>query len=752
VTKSASTTEPSKRRPSQWAHVVAPLVGLSFFVLQLPFARFNFDSHHDGYMLAAAIAVRDGALIHRDVITQYGPITSLIHATWLLLPLGPALALRIGTIVMNSLTAMLIADIGRVAPRAWGISQTASVAASLGWILLNDTYRPEGIMTWAVATLPWSSALATFFLTAASWLLAIGSKKGYPALFFVPPGIILGLLPLTRLNVGILSMAMLSISLPLLTRSTTTFRTFTVPFLGSAYATLFATIALLFDRGLLQEYWGQAIDTPRSNAGHMTALWHPATWIVTSSIDNALILLALLVLLATWRSTPRNMIAPRVGVTLGFLLIALWMNRLRWPSLSQLRSVGMGFTWTGPRSWEEFGVTHFLAFGGGVSCVLLTGTIALGGAPNRRPRLEIGALLAVSIFSIANLAQIYPAWDSRHYWWGMPILMIFFFSGIETIAGSGRTVFLFLGCLVFAVGPSLFAGARQSLDMNSHPLDHIPLLEGMRSSEANAEFLTNRYSFVHDRQSVLHPALFLSHDGDLSVLSNRYQSIDAYFIGWDKSAPLLVERSKDRPGIISDYSVEELVKTVGSTDYFIASRAANLTHLLAPPCIGGNCPEIEPDDVCMAWGSCRPRSTPTPLELVPDTSFRPVTPWTAWNVKVNTGFSYPEDDGAWITGHHARLTFTDVAADTVRISLYPFLPPEWTHIDISVLTDSTATPIRLNEGITTIDLPIKPNTWNELVFRCDTFHRPSELGLGEDERPLCAKILGFEPIASGSTP
>jgi hypothetical protein len=98
--------------------------------------------------------------------------------------------------------------------------------------------------------------------------------------------------------------------------------------------------------------------------------------------------------------------------------------------------------------------------------------------------------------------------------------------------------------------------------------------------------------------------------------------------------------------MISDLTVDELRERVGGTDYFIASRAANLTHLLAPPCIAGNCPGVEPNNVCMSWGSCRPRSTPEPLELVPDSSFSPVAPWSDWNVKVNTGFSYPEEDGA----------------------------------------------------------------------------------------------------------
>lgn len=70
---------------------IAPIIGLAFFLVQIPFARFAFDSHHDGYMLAAAIGVRDGGVIHRDVFTLYGPVTPLVQATWLLLPMDPHL-------------------------------------------------------------------------------------------------------------------------------------------------------------------------------------------------------------------------------------------------------------------------------------------------------------------------------------------------------------------------------------------------------------------------------------------------------------------------------------------------------------------------------------------------------------------------------------------------------------------------------------------------------------------------------------
>jgi len=47
---------------------IAPAIGLAFFLIQIPFARFALDSHHDGYMLAAAIGGWDGGVIHRAVI------------------------------------------------------------------------------------------------------------------------------------------------------------------------------------------------------------------------------------------------------------------------------------------------------------------------------------------------------------------------------------------------------------------------------------------------------------------------------------------------------------------------------------------------------------------------------------------------------------------------------------------------------------------------------------------------------------
>ena len=110
---------------------VAPAIGVTFFLIQIPFARIAFDSHHDGYMLAAAIGVKDGGVIHRDVVSQYGPITTLLHSVALLLPFGPALALRLFTAFQLAVTAALIADLGRVAPKGWPLRLPNTASAAL---------------------------------------------------------------------------------------------------------------------------------------------------------------------------------------------------------------------------------------------------------------------------------------------------------------------------------------------------------------------------------------------------------------------------------------------------------------------------------------------------------------------------------------------------------------------------------------------------------------------------------------------
>jgi len=727
---------------------IAPVIGLAFFVVQIPFARFAYDSHHDGFMVVAAIAVRDGNIIHRDVFTLYGPLTPLLHASWLIAPIGPVLALRLGTCLLNALTAAFVADLGRVAPRAWGVSMTASVSASILWIVLNDVWRGNGIVTYAYATLPWPSVVSATLFAFVVWVLARGNERPRHIGTYVVAGTAVGASVFVKLNIGVFAVATTITTAFAVWTTFPELRRQTVSFLGGILLGFSLPLSYLAASGAGREYVEQSLLTPRALAESMAADWDPLSWLTRTLLVNTALGIALMALALVWKRARLVTVVKVVFALVPLLILWLWANRVTVPYSvgDHLGDVIRGITWQDPRTWENFRFVHLIAvlsllFAFGTYVSHLTRVI-------RRPsaRFPNFGLMISCCLAAACLAQIYPAWDVRHFWWGIPIILIFAFRGIETVSGStGLTRLVTVSMLLIILPMTMFLGARTLAEVRV-PHRSGPLLEGMLGEPEEVDFYEARYNFVVPRTFGPSRALFIANDGDLSVLTGKYRALDPDWGVANIFTPSLSERTSTRPTVISDLGVDELMERVGGTDYFIASRAANLTHLLAPPCIAGNCPGVEPNDVCMSWGSCRPRSTPEPLELVPDSSFTPVTPWSDWNVNVNTGFSYPEDDGAWITGHHARLTFDNVPTDTVRVSLYPFLPPEWTHIDISILTDSEATPIRLNVGVTNIDLPVKANTWNELVFRCDTLHRPSELGLGEDQRPLCAKVLGFEPI------
>ena len=727
---------------------IGPVIGLAFFLVQIPFARFAFDSHHDGYMLAAAIGVRDGGVIHRDVFTLYGPVTPLLQATWLLLPMGSALALRIVTCALTAVAAALIADLGRVAPQSWRLSMTASVSASLLWIVLNDVWRGDGIVIFAYATLPWPAIIVATAFALATWLLARTAPASGKVLPFAISGFLVGLSVFIKLNIGVFALVTSLITVTAVGVTNPSLRRQAVAFGVASLAGLSLPVAYLVATSAVSEYIEQSIDTPRALSENMAEDYDALNWLTDTFFVNTALTVPLIAFAIMWRRTRVSTTTKVLVLTPALLVLWLWANRVTVPYAvgDHLGDVIRGISWQAPRTWENFRFIHLVAV---LSLLFAFGTymthLTRVGRRASTPSPDLGLMISCCI-AAACLAQVYPSWDVRHFWWGVPLILVFGFRGMDIVSGSTRFTLLAMASMLAIILPmTVFLGIR-TLAEEREPHRAGPLLEGMVGAPEEVNYFETRYQFVVSRPPGDGSALFLAKDGDLSVLTGKYRAVDADWALGNVGAPTLPERTPSRPSMISDLTVDELMERVGGTDYFIASRAANLTHLLAPPCIAGNCPGVEPNDVCMSWGSCRPRSTPEPLELVPDSSFTPVAPWSDWNVKVNTGFSYPEDDGAWLTGHHARLTFDNVPTDTVRVSLYPFLPPEWTHIDINILTDSEATPIRLNAGVTTIDLPIKANTWNELVFRCDTLHRPSELGLGADQRPLCAKVLGFEPI------
>ena len=90
-----------------------PLIaGLASFLILLPFARIDFDRAHDGYMLAAVVALNQGLQIHSQVVAQYGFLVPMFQSIFTQGSDFPSLIVRIINIVVISSTVFLITNIG----------------------------------------------------------------------------------------------------------------------------------------------------------------------------------------------------------------------------------------------------------------------------------------------------------------------------------------------------------------------------------------------------------------------------------------------------------------------------------------------------------------------------------------------------------------------------------------------------------------------------------------------------------------
>jgi len=106
------------------------------------------DAHHDGIILAAAVAAGEGLIPHRDFFAQYGPLTPLLQGFFLRITEYSLFNVKI----LTSFTLALIGlQIFLGVRRRW--SSSVALLASICWLLTG----PFG--------LPWPSVFSTLIIT-----------------------------------------------------------------------------------------------------------------------------------------------------------------------------------------------------------------------------------------------------------------------------------------------------------------------------------------------------------------------------------------------------------------------------------------------------------------------------------------------------------------------------------------------------------------------------------------------------------
>ena len=538
----------------------------------------DFDIHHDGYMLAVAIAVAEGLTIHSDVSAQYGPVTPLSQSLFLQFPLGEALGLRAWAAFHIAATFALIANLSRVWPDYWKLPRVVFPLSAVLW-LLSSPVPANGYMA------PWSSLQAGFMAVLALYLI-LGSLnwgfkiRGSRSLMLLA-GVLIGLVPFTRINVGLalwMSIALILIvnrKLNLIPRPM--HRSLLVGALSSA---VFALL-MLYASGALSAYLTQSIIGPLGWAVDAVDVsrWNTLNSIfelLLSVLPAAGVIVAAIYLFQMW---PRRTRISRhsshlwqlviAGIALP-ITVAIFLSEI--PILDY--ASGQNFTAQDFRS----AVSHFI-FGNQYSLVYLIGfgsvatwfwRLTVDRVDARKSAEDAGIVghrLLVGLFSLAMLVQIVPTHDAAHMWWGSPLAALVLLSSASlTILRARMFRFFIAGTVVLqTLGFAAISAATITYPRFEAPPDGPTAGLYVRIDDLNRIQNARELGAAIPAGS---QAAFITGDGFLAVANGDYLAASRNFVWWADPNQEVAEVLESVDFVVYQDGVIDGVQVPGLSKFF----------------------------------------------------------------------------------------------------------------------------------------------------------------------------------------
>jgi hypothetical protein len=566
----------TKKKLSRLLHGAAgpAMLAVASSLLLWPFARLDFDRHHDGYMLAQAIAVHQGASVHADVFAQYGPVTPWVQSLALFLPIAPGLALRTFNVTFIALTVFFLADMGRKTPRNWPVSRAVGWWAAIAWIVLADLWI-------GIPMLPWSSTLAALFSVATLYLFTRSlrcAEDGRPrqaSVAALSSGIVLGLMPFTRINVGLSAVAVCLVVAALKLFAGGADRRPAMVLVFGMFLSMSIVAVVLVGTNSLKDFYYQAIEWPLTFGRDSVVKWHTASSIALiftlRAVPALLVCIAILLQLRA-RTTQRGWSFTTSGVRVFTVLVGViivgWENLPSFSRESEVTS-GKSGAWTflryltSPHDGYIYGFMVMSALASVLVCIFQTVKYISGDRSSRK----LTAWLLLGGLSLSGLTQVVPTWDPRHVWWAAPVGLLLLFSIVRTTSKLSRlSGNLFALPLLAAAVMAVFSG---SVYWNSErvPGPSGTIIEGMRVSQATSDQINQDTEFLRLQLYGSQSVIYLAADGDLSIIDGKYRSADSYFVGWGGAPQVQTRIANGNPIVVQksflgEGKIRELARSI----------------------------------------------------------------------------------------------------------------------------------------------------------------------------------------------
>lgn len=469
-------------------------------IIYIPFSRLGVDPHHDGIMLTPALVVARGGVIHRDIFSQYGPLTAHFQAVFVWI-FGPhLLSIRIASATYLSLAVAFLFSIWR---RVFG----KGVALFAYMLIISSSY-------FFISTSPmhpWSSDVMLFLQALTIYLLVVShsclGKKA--SVFTYVGGFVLGLQFANRYVAAFLML--IGLSLFYLAHKK---KGLGLLWLGVMTSTGAALFLLLISKSY-EDWYFQSIQFPRNWVSEVSG---SGGWLAIRGalVSHALPGAAISLLVISGfnvASIRKRLLTPPQRV-----LLALFVSLLLIVTSSNL-------------TIPYWNINDILwTFAG----VLLISAPWYFLRIQKRGVGDVTGEAILFIGAVAASAAIFPIPDIRHLYWGLipSIGSGLWFLKSHINLKHNRVVLATLSLVLLI--PSTLQTVEKTVEMDRVSIANTPILKGMLMDRQYSQFFVARFQLI-DEFLAVHPKapiLNICSDGLFASLAPVLKFPDPYFVSW----------------------------------------------------------------------------------------------------------------------------------------------------------------------------------------------------------------------------
>lgn len=473
-------------------------------IVVVPFSRLGVDTHHDGVMYAAAMAVRSGYQIQKEAYSQYGPIVPWIQGVELLL-----FGNKIVVIKVFSALSIAVASGCFAYFFARRFSLKVAFLAILIWLACFPGFDTSMMM------LAWSSdyLLLIFgvILVLSTFIQTNNQKRNVIIKLII--GFCFGAAIFIRINSGIPAALSFLVLLFILVN----FREAKHYYLGFI-SSFICFLGYFTAIGSLHIWYEQTIEFPRKlyigvmGQGGFDGL-------KGNSVVNGL---------------------PAIGVTLVIYVFARNLEPIK--SLVSSKKIlyyisivisPLAFNWL-LGGGEKFGpLEPKLFLWAVVPAAVVFIPVAVHELLSARVEDFIEEHIVLISISFCSLIQVYPVVDRRHLWWAV-LPMLGYLLNKLFLSCSRKSGIIFIAAIGTLLVPQTVTLARASLNSDRVTMNSVPSLKG---SLVDKDFSTafqlqlqaaHDYQLTHGSKSVLN----LCMDGYFATIGNKFELSDPYYVLW----------------------------------------------------------------------------------------------------------------------------------------------------------------------------------------------------------------------------